>query len=66
MDRTGLVQALLCTYVVLHLPNCAVEGSMQDLTHYYDDHVIRWPGHKPWVYNLNRKPFVTITNKTLW
>ena len=58
--------AIVFVCVVLHLPNSAVEGSMQDLTHYYDNHVIRWPGHKPWVYNLNRKPFITITNKTLW
>ena len=58
MDYKALI--LVCSMVYY------VEGSMQDLTHYYDDHVIGWPGHKPWVYNFNRGPIKTISNTTLW
>ena len=42
------------------------DALMQDLSFYYDDHVIRWSGHKPWVYNLNRKNFTTPINLTFW
>ncbi len=43
-----------------------VQGSFQDLTHYYDENTIYWPGHKAWAYEIRRFNFSTPWNRTFW
>ena len=54
------------TLVVLIQTLRVADARMQDLSYYYDEHLIRWPGHKPWIYNTVQKNFTTPTNLTLW
>ncbi len=57
---------LLGLFTLLVLLVAQVESKMQDLTHYFDNHTIKWPGHKPWIYNIHRGNFETPTGKNLW
>ncbi len=45
----------------------SAHARMQDLTHYYDDHVIAHPFHKvPWTYNWDKGSMLTADGDTIW